>query len=212
MLVAGLISFLAFSGAVAAQRSSTATAAAPGATQTIWITVGLNTTNNASAVFQPASVKANLGDLVMFNFTQGNHSATQSTFDVPCTPAHDTNITINGFNSGIRIQSNETGSSILAVPMLPENVNMTMWFYDINTCSEGGVGVINANESSTETYDGFVRNAIRLFGTSTSSASSSHTSTGTSSSSPTSDSSDARRNIVPATFGGVMAMTLALLV
>jgi len=32
------IQFLAFSGAVAAQRSSTATAAAPGATQTIWIT------------------------------------------------------------------------------------------------------------------------------------------------------------------------------
>ncbi|THV05160.1 hypothetical protein K435DRAFT_618206, partial [Dendrothele bispora CBS 962.96] len=152
-------------------------------------TVGLNTTNNASAVFQPASVKANIGDTVMFNFTQGNHSATQSIFEVPCKPAHDTNVTINGFDSGIRIQSNQTGPSILSVPILSENVNMTMWFYDVNTCGEGGVGVINANDSTGATYDGFVRNAIRLFGDGSSTTSSSSTRTSsTSSSSATSDS------------------------
>ncbi|KAF5348646.1 hypothetical protein D9758_006760 [Tetrapyrgos nigripes] len=201
------ISFLAFSGAVLAQ-SSTATATAPAPTQTIWVTVGLNTTNNASAVFQPANIKANLGDTVIFNFTQGNHSATQSTFDTPCIPAHETNITLNGFDSGSRIhQNNSAVIDILSVPILEENFNMTMWFYDVNTCGEGGVGVINSNDSSTETYDGF-RNAIRLNGTQSSSISStaSRTATVSATSTPT---SGAQHNIASTTVGVVVAFTLA---
>jgi hypothetical protein len=34
-------------------------------------------------------------------------------------------------------------------------VNHTFWFYDYNTCGEGGVGVINNNESSSQTLAGF---------------------------------------------------------
>ena len=87
----------------------------------------------------------------------GNHTATQSTFDSPCIPAHDTNITINGFDSGFRNTTpGTTGSSILSVPILEQNQNQTFWFFDANTCGEGGVGVINDNESSTETLAGFV--------------------------------------------------------
>ncbi|ETW74848.1 fasciclin-like protein [Heterobasidion irregulare TC 32-1] len=158
-------------------------AATAAAARDIVITVGHNTTGNGSTVFQPQRVTAELGDTVIFNFTLGNHTATQSTFSSPCTPAHDTNITINGFDSSFRDAGNGTAITILTVPMLPQNVNQTMWFYDFNTCGQGGVGVINNNESSSETLAGFVlrlpfRNAIRLNGTSSSSSSSSSSAAG----------------------------------
>ena len=84
--------------------------------------------------------------------TQGNHSAIQSEFATPCIPAHDTNITVNGFNSGFRDAGN--GTAITNLPVTISD-NSTIWFYDANTCAQGGVGGINVNESSTETLDGF---------------------------------------------------------
>lgn len=108
--------------------------------------------------------------------TEGNHTATESTFDAPCLPAHVHNISLNGFDSGIEVVPNNSFLQA-SVPILESNVNTTFWFYDINTCGIGGVGVINANESSTETIEGFVRNAIRLNGTSATSTSASPSST-----------------------------------
>ena len=81
-----------------------------------------------------------------------NHAATQSTFASPCIPAHDTNITINGFDSGFRDTVNGTAITNLVVPITD---NSTIWFFDVNTCARGGVGGINVNDSSTETLDGF---------------------------------------------------------
>ena len=82
----------------------------------------------------------------------GNHTAIQSTFASPCIPAHDTNATINGFNSGFRDTVNGTAITNLPVQITD---NSTIWFFDFNTCAEGGVGGININETSTETIDGF---------------------------------------------------------
>ncbi|KZT05344.1 uncharacterized protein LAESUDRAFT_726977 [Laetiporus sulphureus 93-53] len=186
------------------------------------ITVGLNTTTNASLVFQPGEVHAVIGDTVVFNFTTGNHTATQSTFASPCIVANEVNSTINGFNSGFRDAGNETAITQLTVPITS---NDSIWFFDYNTCGEGGVGVINANDSSTQTLLGFIRNAKRLNGTATSSsASSSATSTGgassgssgsksgsgsssSSSSTATTSSSAADRNIV---VGGLSVIPLVL--
>ncbi|EIN06559.1 hypothetical protein PUNSTDRAFT_53989 [Punctularia strigosozonata HHB-11173 SS5] len=179
----------------------------------IVITVGGNTTTNASLVFQPQEVHATLGDTVIFNFTQGNHTATQSTFASPCIPAHETNITINGFDSSFRDAGNGTAITILSVPILPENVNTTMWFYDAALCGKGGVGVINANDSSLETLAGFERNAVRLNGTGASSTVSSHSATATSPSSSASasatqtSSSGAERAL---TLGGLAVVPLLL--
>ncbi|KAF6760211.1 hypothetical protein DFP72DRAFT_988455 [Ephemerocybe angulata] len=125
------------------------------------ITVGGNTTSDAGAVFTPQSVTANQGDVVVFNFTQGNHTAIQALFASPCIPAHDVDTTVNGFNSGFRDAGNHSAITILRVPI---DNNNTIWFYDANTCAEGGIGGINVNESSWETLDGFARNAIRLNG------------------------------------------------
>ena len=90
-------------------------------------------------------------DLISNAVTNGSHTATESTFSEPCIPAHDTDATINGFNSGFR----NTSGSILTVPIIPQNENHTFWFFDFYTCGEGGVGVINNNESSSETLAGF---------------------------------------------------------
>ncbi|CAA7260537.1 unnamed protein product [Cyclocybe aegerita] len=141
--------------------------------KTVVVTVGGNTTENPGAVFQPQSVVAEEGDVVLFNFTRGNHTATQSTFASPCIPAHITNETINGFDSSFRDAGN--GTAITELPITITDPNTTIWFFDASTCALGGVGGININQSSWETLDGFQRNALRLNGTN-SSASASHTS------------------------------------
>jgi hypothetical protein len=93
--------------------------------------------------------------LIITVVTNGNHTATQSTFDNPCIPAHETNTSINGFDSGFRYTEPGTAGTILSVPIIEQNANQTFWFYDYNTCGEGGVGVINGNESSSQTLAGF---------------------------------------------------------
>lgn len=54
------------------------------------------TSSNATSVFSPSQVTAAEGALVLFNFTQGNHTATQSTFTSPCLPINATGS--NGFD------------------------------------------------------------------------------------------------------------------
>ncbi|KAG7449722.1 uncharacterized protein BT62DRAFT_978914 [Guyanagaster necrorhizus] len=194
--LAGLISVLALARTVLAEN--------------IVITVGHNTTNNASAVFQPQSVTAKLNDVVVFNFTEGNHTVTQSLFYAPCISANNANSTINGFDSGFRDTVNGTAITILSVPITTDIENQTLWFFDYNTCSEGGVGGINVNESSSQTLEGFERNAVRLNGTASSTSSSmSQTSTSTSSSSTAeSTSNDAQRTVV---FVGAAVIPVILL-
>lgn len=87
--------------------------------------------------------------------TQGNHTVTQSTFASPCIAAHETNSSINGFDSGFRDTVNGTAVTILSVPITADIANQTLWFFDYNTCGEGGVGGINPNQSSLETLAGF---------------------------------------------------------
>ncbi|KAI0037535.1 hypothetical protein FA95DRAFT_1614116 [Auriscalpium vulgare] len=184
----------------------------------IYVQVGGNTTGDGTTVFNPQRVEAKLGDNVIFNFTQGNHTATQSTFQAPCESAHDFNISLNGFDSGFQIVQNGSAPKIQPVPILVENENQTMWFFDWNTCGEGGVGVINNNESSDQTLAGFVRNAIRLNGTDsdndTSSSSSSFSSSTGSSSAPSATSSGnnaANRALTVGAAGALPLFLVALL-
>jgi len=181
-----------FSAAIVALSAALAVSA-----KQVVVTVGGNTTTNATLVFQPAEIFADPNDVVVFNFTLGNHTVTQSVFEAPCVPAHDHNITLNGFDSGFRDTVNGTAITILSVPITPDLVNTTIWFFDFNTCAQGGVGGININDSSTETLAGFIRNAIRLNGTGGGGSSSSiPTHTGSSSTSnPTGGSSSSNSAI-----------------
>jgi len=165
-------SFLTFHLALvtaAAAQSSSSSSSSPSSSATPTnhiITVGGNTTSNATLVFQPSLLYANINDTVTFNFTQGNHSATESTFGEPCVYASDSNSTINGFDSGPRNTDNGTVFTQLTITITG---TQPIWYFDVNLCSTGGVGAINPNESSTLTLEGFIRNAERLNGTMTSS-------------------------------------------
>ncbi|TFK44913.1 hypothetical protein BDQ12DRAFT_695253 [Crucibulum laeve] len=179
----------------------------------IVVTVGGNTTDNPGAVFDPQQLTATQGDVLVFNFTQGNHTATQSTFASPCTAAHFTNETINGFDSGFRNAGNKSAITTLEVPITDNTT--TIWFFDWNTCAQGGVGGVNINDSTLETLDGITRNAIRLNGTDSDSSSSSsvsgsssatHSSTSTSATS-TPSSNDATRALI---YGGSAVIPLIL--
>lgn len=210
LAVCGLVS------SVAGQSSAASSTTLSPAQVTHVITVANNlTATNASAVFTPSVVNASLGDTVLFNFTQGNHSATQSSFATPCIPAHDTNSSVNGFDTNFRNAGNGTSITQFVIIMNEDIVNSTLWFYDQATCGIGGVGVINAGNVTATwmPYDAFVRNAERLNGTATSSArpsatggsggsgGSSGSSTGSSSGSSSGNSSDALpRALAPAVF------------
>jgi len=147
--------------------------------KTVTVVVGGNgTTQDPSLIFQPQEVTADVGDFVVFNFTNGTHSAVESTFAAPCVPIHDTNITFNGFNSGLRDAVNGSAKTTLTVEITEEDRNRTIWFYDIWGCAEGGVGAINANDSDSENLSAFVRNAKRLNGTGDTSSSSGGSLTG----------------------------------
>jgi len=138
----------------------------------ITIVVGGNgTTQDASLIFQPQEVQADVGDFVIFNFTNGTHTVIQSTFAEPCLSIHESNSTLNGFNSGLRNAVNGTANTTLAVEVTEVGPNTTIWFYDLWGCGQGGVGAINANDSDWENFDAFVRNAERLNGTGGSSSS-----------------------------------------
>jgi hypothetical protein len=146
--------------------------------------------------------------------TNGTHSATQSTFASPCIPAHDANVTINGFDSGMRPAGNGTAITSLPVPITPQIANTTIWFYDRAACGGGAVGVINANDSSLQTLAGFQRNAMRLNGTATTSSAhpsaTGHSggSSGGSNSTSTSSNSNGAATLV---IGALAAVPLALI-
>jgi len=85
------------------------------------VNVGDGTKNEStidpSTIFSPQTVDADIGDTIFFNFTWGNFSVIQSTFSEPCIHAHDTNATINGFDSGTRATVNGTAITNLEHPV-----------------------------------------------------------------------------------------------
>ena len=83
----------------------------------------------------------------------GSYDVIQSQFAQPCIPASDFTPGFNGFNSGVRPTTNGTAPTFLNITIADNST--AIWFFENSTCSDGGVGVINANDSSTETLDGF---------------------------------------------------------
>lgn len=85
-----------------------------------------------------------------------SHEHFQSDFATPCIPISKTNATINGFDSGPRPAV--MPPTELRVPIDASNNGTPIFYYDSanGSCGMGGVGVINVNESSPETLDGFI--------------------------------------------------------
>ncbi|EJD54526.1 hypothetical protein AURDEDRAFT_110127 [Auricularia subglabra TFB-10046 SS5] len=193
--------------------------------KTIVITVGTNLTSDgtdfdASDVFVPNVIEARKGDVIIFNFTDGTHSATRSTFDQPCVPISSHNNSVNGFNTGLRPTNNGTTRTDYQFTIDDSTFPETVWYYDEATCGNGGVGAININTTGWQPFDAYVRNAERLFGphandTPTSTGSDSQTGgSGGDSPAPTGvdDGTDAAGRSAAVGFGALALAAFALLV
>ncbi|CAD6505146.1 BgTH12-00641 [Blumeria graminis f. sp. triticale] len=112
---------------------------------------------SSGLVFTPDQVKADVGDMVVFQFMSNNHTATQSAFSSPCEPL------ANGMDSGFMPNVNNTKSP---APEMAVQVTVTtpLWFYCKQTahCGKGMTFSINPGaEGSGKTQLDFKELAIK---------------------------------------------------
>jgi plastocyanin len=143
---------------------------------------------NSTLTYSPSNVTAAAGDFVQFQFAAGNHTATQSNFDNPCTPiSQHSNMT--GFHSGFQPVAASASSG--QVPTFTIQINNTspLWVYCAQGkhCEAGMVMVINENTAANSTrslanFKSLAAGATTVVpGTSTTGSNSSSSSGGTSS-------------------------------
>ncbi|KAF2678913.1 hypothetical protein K458DRAFT_134068 [Lentithecium fluviatile CBS 122367] len=104
----------------------------PRANQLIPVVVG-----GPQDTFNPNSVVAAVGDVVQFQFSNGNHTATQSTLEAPCTPLE------GGMNSGhIPFTDGQTDVGTFNMPVTSTDP-MFIFCATGPHCQEGQVMIIN---------------------------------------------------------------------
>jgi len=145
----------------AAQSSSTSTT--PAKSNDHVITVG----GPNGLVYTPSNITANPGDTVTFQFMQTNHTATQSSFAVPCGKLALTSTSGQvGFDSGFMPVGASTTSNF---PTYTIQVNDTkpIWVYcrQSGHCGKGMVFSVNA-PTTGNTFDAFKAAAMAQNGTS----------------------------------------------
>ncbi|KAI1425569.1 Cupredoxin [Xylaria sp. FL1777] len=116
--------------------------------QTVHV-VSVSSSNNSLA-FYPDNLKANVGDMVQFQFLAGNHSVVQSNFDNPCTPiqAHVANQT--GVFSGYMNVAASAASGTIPVYTMEVTAATPLWIYcsQGKHCQAGMVLVVNENTAA----------------------------------------------------------------
>ena len=143
-----------------ATQPATTTGAATAATHTV--VVG----GPGKLTFEPSNVPANIGDTVLFQFQQKNHTVTQSTFDAPCRPIAQTNALGQiGFDSGFM----PVADGATNFPTFSIRVNSTapVWAYCAQGthCGQGMVFAINAPTTGAQSFDAYVNLAKSINGT-----------------------------------------------
>ncbi|KAH7085192.1 hypothetical protein BKA63DRAFT_402001 [Paraphoma chrysanthemicola] len=113
-----------------------------------------------SLLYNPESITAAVGDMVMFVFMQKNHTATQSTFAEPCRKME------GGMDSGF--MANPEGKPGVTWNMTVETTE-PLWFYCKQQngihCGKGMVMSVNAATSGDKTMAAFKQLAIGTNGT-----------------------------------------------
>ncbi|CAK7209252.1 hypothetical protein SCUCBS95973_000376 [Sporothrix curviconia] len=170
--------------------------AAAGATHTV--TVG----GPKGLIYEPSSLVANVGDMVIFTFLSQNHTVTQSAFATPC------ELLAGGMDSGFQPNAN---NSVNPPPQVALQVMVAtpLWFYcrQKGHCGQGMTFSINPTANKTQAM--FQEMAIAQNGTGTGSAitgnggtTAAGGTTGTTTTAATSDS-------LTATLGGTVATSTA---
>ncbi|KAF2757010.1 hypothetical protein EJ05DRAFT_501553 [Pseudovirgaria hyperparasitica] len=113
---------------------------------------------NGSLTFWPENTKANVGDLVQFQFNPKNHSVVQTTFATPCMPMQQVmpNVT-NAFFSGFMPVSATNSTKDVLVYSVRVTTDKPIWYYcsQMKHCQAGMVGAINAPETGDKTVAAF---------------------------------------------------------
>ncbi|KAH9217513.1 hypothetical protein DL95DRAFT_386361 [Leptodontidium sp. 2 PMI_412] len=132
--------------------TSTVTSTANTAAATYTVLAGQN------PAFTPNSVTAKEGDTITFQFTSGNHTVTESTFEHPCVKLED------GIDSGYQPVVNSLNPSDFSFNVAQ---NTSQWFYSkqAGECGDGMTFALNPNNEQTEVR--FQLNAVAQNGTST---------------------------------------------
>ncbi|EKD16379.1 serine-threonine rich protein [Drepanopeziza brunnea f. sp. 'multigermtubi' MB_m1] len=144
----------------------TVTGSSPQASNTVAATYTVLAGTNPA--FTPNSVSADVGDTVVVQFTSGNHSLTESTFDHPCVGLS------GGHDSGYMANVN---NAIVPTPQYSFNISQStsQWFHSKQAGECGDGMVLALNPSNEQTAVLFRQNAISQNGTSSNSSSSTST-------------------------------------
>jgi plastocyanin len=163
-----MAAFKAAATGSAAPPSSTASAPTTSSTSTavpqqIKIVVG----GTNVIAFNPPNIQAKVGDTIVFEFHQKNHSVVASSFDAPCVPLAQSVAGENGFNSGFF----PVAADATTFPTYSVQVNDTkpIWAYCGQTshCGQGMVFSANAIETGAKSFAAFQALAKSLNGSTT---------------------------------------------
>jgi len=136
------------------------------------VSVGFNNT----LTYEPSSINASVGDLILFTFESKNHTVTQSSFASPCQNISNPPPVDSGFQF-IEPNSDE----VMLFNFTVTNASAPMWFYCRQTghCEEGMVFAINAPATGAKTFSAFqaAAKASNATGTSASTSGASSVST-----------------------------------
>jgi plastocyanin len=137
--------------------AATTTSSAMASISTGQITVHVVKVGNANGTlaYSPNNIKANVGDMVQFQFAPNNHTVTQSTFAQPCQPIAMNMPGTTGFYSGFMPVSAATTTTPTYTIMI--NNTTPIWLYCSQGmhCQKGMVAVINENPATNKTLAAF---------------------------------------------------------
>ncbi|KAI0181307.1 hypothetical protein GGR52DRAFT_583709 [Hypoxylon sp. FL1284] len=107
---------------------------------------------NKTLAFYPDNLKADVGDMVQFQFRSGNHSVVQSTFDKPCAPMNENSNMTGMFSGYMNVAASASAGSIPTYTIMVAN-KTPMWLYcsQGKHCQSGMVMVINENTGANAT-------------------------------------------------------------
>ncbi|KJK82249.1 hypothetical protein H634G_02443 [Metarhizium anisopliae BRIP 53293] len=115
------------------------------------VDVGKNmATNETGLKFYPDRIVAQKGDMVQFQFWDGNHNAMQTSFDQQCQPISRSNPNVTGFDSGFQPAKASIEKGMIPVYTVMINNTAPIWVVCVQGrhCQNGMSMVINENTSA----------------------------------------------------------------
>jgi plastocyanin len=117
--------------------SSAASSASTGSSGMVTVHVVRVGGANGSLEFSPNDLKANVGDMVQFQFSPKNHSVVTSTFDKPCSPAGSV------FSGYMPVAADAVNTPTYTI-MVQDTKPMWLYCSQGKHCQSGMVMAINA--------------------------------------------------------------------